>query len=231
MFEKICIVGNSKLQNQLLSNYIRSSIGLECINCAKIKGAFIPSPPEVVCLYLWDFDNNDINEIWTLLPIPSNNSDKKSPVAIFNIDSNSDQFSDFLRCGVRGFFYKNGSLEFIAKGIMAIKEGELWVPRKQLENCIFESEKVIKKHNWRDVGLTRREVEVLARIASGNTNEEIAENLFISIHTVKTHNYRIFKKIGANNRIQASLWALKYSSMLSDTITSNKEKNSHHHNV
>ena len=58
-------------------------------------------------------------------------------------------------------------------------------------------------------GLTRRETEILALIAAGHTNEEMAEKLFISPHTVKTHVYNIFQKIAVPNRLQAALWAAK----------------------
>ena len=57
--------------------------------------------------------------------------------------------------------------------------------------------------------LTRREAEILARVAIGWTNEEIAGRLNISRHTVKTHLYRVYKKINVDNRFQASLWAAK----------------------
>lgn len=57
-------------------------------------------------------------------------------------------------------------------------------------------------------GLTPREVEVLALIATGMTNAEIAEKLFISPHTVKNHVSNIYKKIHAEDRTQIALWAL-----------------------
>ncbi|MCF8104674.1 MAG: response regulator transcription factor [Desulfohalobiaceae bacterium] len=55
--------------------------------------------------------------------------------------------------------------------------------------------------------LTSREEEILALIAAGKMNVEIAENLFISQSTVKTHVYNIFQKIHVQNRVQAALWA------------------------
>jgi LuxR family transcriptional regulator of csgAB operon len=57
--------------------------------------------------------------------------------------------------------------------------------------------------------LTKRQIEILAMIAVGSTNEEISDKLCISPHTVKTHLYKIFKKINVPNRVQASLWAAK----------------------
>ena len=57
--------------------------------------------------------------------------------------------------------------------------------------------------------LTSRQAEVLALITVGATNDEIAERLCVSPHTVKTHLYNIFKKINVTNRLQAALWAAK----------------------
>jgi DNA-binding CsgD family transcriptional regulator len=54
-----------------------------------------------------------------------------------------------------------------------------------------------------DLGITRRELEVLVLIAEGMSNREIAEKLFVSENTVKTHSSRVFDKLGAKRRTQA----------------------------
>lgn len=60
-----------------------------------------------------------------------------------------------------------------------------------------------------DVGLTRRESEVLALLALGRTNAEIAEALFINVETVKSHLKRAYRCIGARNRVEAAAWAVE----------------------
>jgi two-component system response regulator DesR len=55
--------------------------------------------------------------------------------------------------------------------------------------------------------LSERERQVLEMIASGSTNREIAERLFLSPHTVKDHTSALYRKIGARNRAQAILRA------------------------
>ena len=55
----------------------------------------------------------------------------------------------------------------------------------------------------RELGITRRELEILGLIAGGLSNREIAEKLFVSENTVKTHSSRLFDKLSARRRTQA----------------------------
>ncbi|MFQ6028889.1 MAG: response regulator transcription factor, partial [Dehalococcoidia bacterium] len=58
-------------------------------------------------------------------------------------------------------------------------------------------------------GLTQREVEVLRLIALGRSNNDIAEELFISLRTVANHVTSILTKIGASNRTEAAIYATR----------------------
>jgi DNA-binding NarL/FixJ family response regulator len=60
-------------------------------------------------------------------------------------------------------------------------------------------------------GLTQREVEILSLIAQGLTNGEIAERLFLSNNTIKTHINRIFAKTGSRDRVAAIAYAQRHS--------------------
>lgn len=61
----------------------------------------------------------------------------------------------------------------------------------------------METHLPEDLNLSPREMEVLELMAKGFSNQEIAENLFISIHTVKTHSSNIFSKLDVSRRVQA----------------------------
>jgi DNA-binding CsgD family transcriptional regulator len=62
---------------------------------------------------------------------------------------------------------------------------------------------VLNESSLRDIGLTRREHEILGLIAQGLSNREIGEKLFVSENTVKTHSSRLFVKMEVNRRVQA----------------------------
>ncbi len=61
----------------------------------------------------------------------------------------------------------------------------------------------LNKERAKDLGITKRELEILELIAHGMSNREIAEKLFVSENTVKTHSSRLFDKLGAKRRTQA----------------------------
>jgi DNA-binding CsgD family transcriptional regulator len=62
---------------------------------------------------------------------------------------------------------------------------------------------VLNENRQRDLGITKRELEILELIAKGLSNKEIAEQLFVSENTVKTHSSRLFEKLSAKRRTQA----------------------------
>jgi len=93
------------------------------------------------------------------------------------------------------------------KGVRTIIDGKLWLSRDMMTKCIFEGTGKDDSAKSRIENLSQRQIEILALVAVGETNDEIADRLCISLHTVKTHLYRIFKKINVPNRVQATLWA------------------------
>jgi ATP/maltotriose-dependent transcriptional regulator MalT len=62
---------------------------------------------------------------------------------------------------------------------------------------------VLDEKSREDLGITRRELDILELIAQGMSNREIAKKLFVSENTVKTHSSRVFDKLGAKRRTQA----------------------------
>ena len=125
----------------------------------------------------------------------------------------------------RVFFYSQDSWENINKGLKLIYQGEHWLTRDLLVQSLHIVRKKPRNRNVTDrVNLTKRETEILSLIAAGLTNRDIAEKLYISFNTVKTHVGNIFKKIGVSNRVQAILWvAENLSSQFLDGPVENRK--------
>lgn len=96
------------------------------------------------------------------------------------------------------------------KGVRVLFDGQVWLSRDILVEAVINGRgkkvSTYKEYN----GLTQRELEILTLISSGVNNKEVAEKLFISENTVKTHVYNIFKKINVPNRLQAALWIVHH---------------------
>lgn len=86
-------------------------------------------------------------------------------------------------------------------GLKLTKKEEVIVVR---EVPVLASEPfVLNQTKLEELGITKRELEILALIAGGMSNREIAERLFVSENTVKTHSSRLFDKLNAKRRTQA----------------------------
>jgi len=128
-------------------------------------------------------------------------------VAIFNVEKGKSIEPEITAKNIKGLFYNDDPLKQFLKGINAIFKGELWFSREVMTDLVLNKNKSLKKSASDQ--LTQREHEILSLIAVGEKNEDIAEKLFVSSNTVKTHVYNIFKKIEVTNRLQAALWAAK----------------------
>lgn len=111
-----------------------------------------------------------------------------------------------INIGVRGIVYENQDADFYPKAVHAVLDGELWYPRKVLEEHLIAENVQPLMHKEEILMLTLREREILGLLASGISNQDIAKKLCISPHTVKTHAYNIYKKINVSNRLHAALW-------------------------
>jgi LuxR family transcriptional regulator of csgAB operon len=205
------IVGPRRLQNEAIASYLTDNTGNECEVFENISQ--IPSgdsnPIAQKSLVLCDCLGKDLKRQLTELKTYTNHNKSKSRVVFFNVSKDMEFKKKFVLKGIHGFFYKHDSLNIFLKGVQAVLDGKLWLSREMMTRCIFEGTDNDKSSKNICDELTERQTEILAMIAVGATNDEISDKLCISPHTVKTHLYRIFKKINVPNRVQAALWAAK----------------------
>jgi DNA-binding NarL/FixJ family response regulator len=134
-------------------------------------------------------------------------------IAVVVLTTYADDTSilDALRAGARGYLTKNAGRIDIARALHGAVNGQSVLDSNVQAALlgIAGSPQNAKPSDFRPLpdDLTAREAEVLTLIAQGLTNRNIADSLYLSAHTVKTHINRIFAKTGAKTRAEAILYA------------------------
>jgi DNA-binding NarL/FixJ family response regulator len=118
---------------------------------------------------------------------------------------------DSLVAGASGFLLKDAPADQLVGGIRAIARGEQLLAPSITRRLIEEFTQTGRGGTPAGYELlTEREAEVLVLVARGLSNAEIAGELFVSVHTVKTHVARILTKLGLRDRVQAVVLAYEY---------------------
>ena len=205
---KIYIVGSNQLQYGLLAFCLENELNALCV-CQPEIASSDRDDEKVGKKKVWLLDCQDVdsNELEGCVYGLVNSFSRDILVALFNVQSHIELARIVKLNKIRGLFYKNDSRQVFIKGIRAILEGQLWLSRKMLSDCALLSQEQSRHFKPEIKALSCRERIILQEVASGASNQEIADNLRISIHTVKTHLYKIYRKINVPNRLQATLWA------------------------
>ncbi|OJG11389.1 LuxR family DNA-binding response regulator [Enterococcus aquimarinus] len=112
-----------------------------------------------------------------------------------------------IQAGASGYLLKTSTAREIADAIRATQRGER-VLEPEVTTKIVQQATKPRKELHED--LTKREQEVLLLISEGKSNQEIADQLFITLKTVKTHVSNILAKLEVEDRTQAAIYAFKH---------------------
>jgi DNA-binding NarL/FixJ family response regulator len=136
--------------------------------------------------------------------------DVEDPIAVvvittFDLD---DYVHGALKAGARGFLLKDAGPELLIQAIHAAAIGDaLIAPNVTARLLAAFSESGGPPPAQPVAPLTEREEDVLITVAQGRTNSEIAQDLHISLSTVKTHLTALMNKLGVRNRVELAMWA------------------------
>lgn len=114
-----------------------------------------------------------------------------------------------LRAGARGFLLKNAGPRLLQEAVRAAADGDSLVSPTVTTRLLEHFGSAVSARSAREPSepLTAREAEMVAVVARGMTNAEIAEHFVVSLSTVKTHLAAAQRKIGARNRTEIAVWA------------------------
>lgn len=143
------------------------------------------------------------------LPVINNYPDLNK--VIFNVsESDLDFHYAAIQHGINGIFHIEDNLELLVRGVQQVQAGNKWFSREVMSRYIdanlVPKTKTIATLQSSTTVLTKRELAITRKIADGAQNQEIADCFHISVNTVKTHVYSIFRKTECRNRVELIKW-------------------------
>jgi NarL family two-component system response regulator LiaR len=134
---------------------------------------------------------------------------KSQMLLVGNIPSHEEIVS-LINVGARGYFDLNDPSGQLPEAVRVIHRGEIWLPRDKMSSIMDRIISVVgrdMKEKTLDQ-LTPTEFQVLKLIGQGKSNDDIAEILFISKNTVRSHIKSIYAKLDTHSRLQLALYAI-----------------------
>ena len=207
-YKDVYVFGPNPFNNRLLADHIHtfSPVSTSCISeLSEIsENALNPSS-----LFLCDCSQAEAKSYCRKIHRNGFSCKEAPDLALLNVEKDEDLTQVITSHPIQGVFYKSDHFELIGKGIKALLKGDYWLPRELLTKCLVATRD--NRYNRNEVSfstqLTMREREILKLMSSGLSNQAIAERLYISPNTVKTHISNIYTKIDCVNRVQAIIWA------------------------
>jgi len=191
----------------LLSDVKECQLVGEAANGAEALDVIATHHPDVAIL---DISMPGMNGIEVTRAVKKDFPDVK--VLIVTIHEDESYINEVVRAGASGYILKNADKEELIRGITTVARGERFfsptVSQLMIDTFIKQTSQESRKPLRKD-HLTNRETEVLSHIAEGLTSREIAEKLFLSLHTVNTHRMNIMKKLNIHDTAGLVKYAIK----------------------
>lgn len=181
-----------------------ASTGEEAINAARNLG------PDVV---LMDIVMGEMSGIEATRWIKEQNPDVK--VIIVSKEAKKELLAASIKSGIDGYLLKDTDGDTLVKAIRTVFDGQRYfteaITKLIFEDFYFQESLKKKSAAKLPLDLTPREYEVLGHVATGKTNNEVADTLFISAKTVETHKTNILQKLGLRNTAELVKYAIKHN--------------------
>jgi DNA-binding NarL/FixJ family response regulator len=211
MSVSILVAENDALLQSLLVEILGREEGFEIVGSVgtipEALEAVAQLRPQVLLLDLDLMGPAGVKVLATLGELPEAPS-----VLALSGDENEDTQLEAIKNGVCGFLPKSQGAAALPEAIRALAHGQLWFSPQLSVRIFREYHQLVRRfreHERPANQLSARECEVLQRVARGMTNNQIARDLFMSIHTVKLHVQNILRKLNLPNRTEAAVFAVK----------------------
>lgn len=134
----------------------------------------------------------------------------KTRIVMLTASEDESDLYEAVKAGASGYLLKESSIDEVVAAIRATHEGQSLLNPTMAAKLLAEFATMARRTETSRVPrLTAREVDVLKLLAWGRTNREIADGLFISEHTVKSHVANILEKLQLHSRLEAAMYAVR----------------------
>ena len=135
----------------------------------------------------------------------------KTKVIVLTASEDPDQHVRALKQGASGIVLKQSATELLAESIRKVHQGGVWLDAKGTAALMdhFSGPTDDPTEGPKNPTLSSREKEIIALVAQGLKNKEIAGKLYVAEQTAKNHLHKIFDKLGVSARIELALYALE----------------------
>lgn len=130
-------------------------------------------------------------------------------LAVFADELTDSQIDQALSLGVKGFLSRTESLSSIATAIRQVGEGTSVVSNQLVHRISCENGRHQVKTQTELTRLSHSQLRLLRLLASGESTRQAAELTGLTVRAVESHKYRLFKRLGVQNRIELCRWALR----------------------
>lgn len=134
----------------------------------------------------------------------------KTKIIVLTASDDEGEYVQAMKYGTSGIVLKQTATDLLIKSIRKVYSGEIWLDAKTTAAVMrqFASPNDPSPRDRDKPRLSNREREIVALVAQGFKNKEIAERMFISEQTVKNHLHNIFDKLGVSDRLELALYAI-----------------------
>jgi two-component system nitrate/nitrite response regulator NarL len=213
----VLVADQNLMTGQLLGGSLSGKSGLKIIGTAvEVEQAlqmFAGERPDVVVIAL-NLKDGPLSGLTLLRQLRAAHPGTRTVVLLDSIEDGL--VLKAFRSGARGLFCRSGSVKMLRKCLLAVHQGQVWADAEQMQVALEALESPAPPQSpspKKDNQLRKREKEVLACVAAGLTNRQIAEQLRLSEHTVKNYLFRLCDKVGRSGRIELMLYALTYNEL------------------
>jgi DNA-binding NarL/FixJ family response regulator len=140
-------------------------------------------------------------------------TNKRTRVIVLTASEDKNEFVQAMKLGCSGIVLKQTAPDLIVKSIRKVYGGEIWLDSHTTAAVMRQFSTGLESSGGGAKGrerspLSTREREIVALVAQGYKNKEMAEKMFISEQTVKNHLHNIFDKLGVSDRLELALYAI-----------------------